>query len=522
VKRQRRRRQTGCRRHAKGRGHEEDDNVLDAVVVGAGVSGLSAAFELRRQRPSSRIVVTEASDHIGGSVCTRREGGRTWEEGPNSFTPDDSILSLACDVGLKDEIVLADPSSYRYVWWDGQLRALPSGPLEAVFGDFLSLPGKIQAGLGIMGLRDERPREEESVKDFITRNLGHEAFERLVDPFISGVYAGDPDRLSAQSTLARVQSLESGGSSLLRGALQALPERLLRAAQMPRDPRLPQVTGQTVATFRGGNSEFASAIADNVEKSGTSINRQWKLDRIDWDSEAQEHVLDYSTTLGPRQLRSRSVILTTPAFVAAPLLKSLSVAAAQNLEEIEYPRVAVVTVEYPRSAFREPEHGKGVMKGFGQLHPRSQGVRTLGTIYSSSLFPFREPDPDKVMLVHFVGGARDPELFGGIDQLSDGELVDITHWDSVETLLKPRGGKELPNVLSVRVWPRAIPQLNLGHNARIDAVRENLASAGVKGLFLAGNYVSGVALGRCVEHGLQIGKEVGEFVEGRRESGTPS
>merc|ERR1711939_913873 len=114
---------------------------------------------------------------------------------------------------------------------------------------------------------------------------------------------------------------------------------------------------------------------------------------------------------GPKQLRSRAVIITAPAWATSKLLRPLSANTADALDEINYPCVAAVTVEYPRSAFRRPDHNKGIVKGFGQLHPRSQGIRTLGTIYASSLFPSRTPDPEKVLLVHFIGGARDPELY---------------------------------------------------------------------------------------------------------------
>ncbi|CAE7357110.1 PPXI, partial [Symbiodinium natans] len=133
-----------------------------------------------------------------------------------------------------------------------------------------------------------------------------------------------------------------------------------------------------------------------------------------FDEQSQVHVLDYDTPNGSVRLRSRAVVLTAPSYVTAELLRPVCAPAAETLSAIRYPRVAAVTVEYPRSAFREPAHGKGIVNGFGQLHPRTQGIRTLGTIYSSSLFPNRMPDDDKIMLLHYIGGARDPELFGGI------------------------------------------------------------------------------------------------------------
>merc|ERR1740121_550417 len=283
-------------------------------------------------------------------------------------------------------------------------------------------------------------------------------------------------------------------------------------AAPPRDPRLPEVKGQTVGSFRGGLKQFAEALAERVGTNGARVKLGWKLSRLDWDSQRQEYTLEYSTPQGPKSLRSRSVVLTAPSYMTADMLQPLSPSAAATLQEVTYPCVAAVTVEYPRSAFREPEHGKGAINGFGQLHPRSTGIRTLGTIYSSSLFPGREPDPDKIMLLHYIGGRRDPELYGGIDSLSDDQIVEATHRDTVKTMLKPSAKDEFPNVLGVRVWPRAIPQLDVGHAKRLETCKASLESAGVEGVFLAGNYAGGVALGRCVEYGLEIGKEVAAFV----------
>jgi len=486
--------------------------VLDTIVVGGGVSGLTAAHRILRDLKGATVALTEARDRTGGNISTMEGNGRLWEEGPNSFQPGDGILQTACDVGLQSEILLADPSSYRFVWWEGALRALPAGPTDAVFGDFLSLPGKIRAGLGAIGIKDPPPDREESVKEFVTRNLGEEAFQRLIDPFVSGVYAGDPSMLSAEAATGRVQILEKNGGSLVAGAIKLFQDQ---AENPPRDPRLPEVKGQTVGSFRRGLKQFSDALSDDIKAAGCTVRLNWKLRKLAWDAQRQVHVLDYDTPEGPQRLTSRSIVLTAPSYVTAELISGLSSDAADKLREIRYPRVAAVTVEYPKSAFREPAHGKGPVKGFGQLHPRSQGIRTLGTIYSSSLFPGRVPSPDRVMLLHYIGGARDAELFGGIENLSEGELVEATHRDTVETMLHASEAQNLPNALGVRVWDRAIPQLDIGHGKRLQAAKDGLASAGVKGMYLAGNFVGGVALGRCVEFGIEIAADVVDFIKAK-------
>jgi len=468
---------------------------------------------------------TEASDRVGGNIDTREEDGRMWEDGPNSFQPSGSILSLACELGLRDEVVLADPNAYRFVWCDGALRALPLGITDAIFGDFLSTQGKIRAGLGYVGWKDPMPENEESIKDFVSRNLGSEAFDRLIDPFVSGVYAGDPSKLSAEAAVGSMQVLEKNGGSLLGGSVQRWLGSVLGGAQevaatvmagkcpyKPSDPNVLEVKGQTVGSFRKGLGQLPDALSARVAMRGSPVRLGWSLSHMSWDASKQQHVLDYETPTGPQQLRARAVILTPPAWVTSELLRPISQEAADALDEIQYPCVAEVTVEYPRTVFREPDHNKGIANGFGQLHPRSQGLRTLGTIYASSLFPDRTPDPDKIILVHFFGGSQDPALFGGISEMSEEEIVEATHQDIVLTLLRPEAAKELPKVLNVKMWPRAIPQLEIGHGERLQRARDGLEASGVKGVFLAGNYVGGVSLGNCVDFGLKVSKQVAEFV----------
>lgn len=486
----------------------------DVVVVGAGAAGLTGAFTLARGGKGAGantagggldVLVTEARDVVGGNITTRTEGPYTWEEGPNSFQPGDPILEVACDAGLQDDILLADPSSYRFVLWDGALRALPAGPADAVFGDFLSLPGKIRAGLGAVGLRPPLPEgKEESVKEFVSRNLGPEAFERLIEPFCSGVYAGDPAKLSAPAAVGRVQRLEGLGGSLFAGAIKAQKEN---ADKPPRDPRLPEVKGQTVGSFRGGLKRLPEALAAALPE---PVRLNWKLKSIAPLDGGNVTELVYDTPEGEKTVHASAVLLTAPAHVATKLLAESAPKASEALGKFYYPPVVSVTVVYPQSAFRDQQHGKGPPgppgAGFGQLHPRSQGVRTLGTIYSSSLFPERSQEGD-VMLLHYIGGAQDPKLI----ELSDDEIVAQTHTDALKTLLKP--GAEPPKVLGVKRWPTAIPQFNLGHAKLQQEARDGLKEAGLTGVFLGGNYMTGVALGRVVEYGRDAAGELADHVK---------
>ena len=483
---------------------------VDVVVVGAGVSGLSTAYTLKKKKaPETSVLVTEARDRVGGNIQSKSDGTYVWEEGPNSYQPGDAILTLACDAGMRDDILLADPASNRYVLWDGKLRILPHSIESAVLGDFLTWPGKIRAGLGAIGIRPPAPEnKEESVKEFVSRNLGTEAFERLIEPFCSGVYAGDPAALSSVAATGRVQRLEPLGGSLVAGALMAQKE----AAQnkKPRDPRLPEVKGQTVGSFRGGLKTFPEGLAKQL---GDVVKCDWKLVSVSKASEGGYECV-YDTPEGQQTVITKCLLLTAPAYVTAEIVKAMSPTAADALNKFYYPPVASVTVSYKKDSFRLdgtsalPEGG---LTGFGQLHPRSQGIRTLGTIYSSSLFKDdkRQPD-DEFMILNYIGGARDV----AIKDLSEQELVEQVHADALKTILKP--GTPLPNVVAVKVWEKAIPQFNLGH---LDVLAEaenalKMDNCGEKdGLFLGGNYTAGVALGRCVEFGIDQADEVLDYLK---------
>ena len=156
------------------------------------------------------MVVTEGRDRVGGNITSRAGGGYVWEEGPSSFQPNDSMLKAAVDAGVADKLVFGDPTAPRFVFWDGRLRPTPSGPDVLTF-DLMTLWGKIRAGLGAAGLKAAMPEEEESVKAFVTRNLGTEVFERLIEPFCSGVYAGDPAKLSMQAAFGKARAMHGIG-----------------------------------------------------------------------------------------------------------------------------------------------------------------------------------------------------------------------------------------------------------------------------------------------------------------------
>ncbi|KAG5514062.1 hypothetical protein RHGRI_035464 [Rhododendron griersonianum] len=460
-------------------GGVESQSVLDCVVIGAGISGLCIAHALATKHAEApNFIVTEARDRVGGNITTVEKDGFLWEEGPNSFQPSDSMLTLVVDSGLKDDLVLGDPNAPRFVLWDDELRPVPSKLTDLPFFDLMSFGGKFRAGFGALGFRPPPPGHEESVEEFVRRNLGDEVFERLIEPFCSGVYAGDPSKLSMKAAFGKVWDLEQNGGSILGGAFKAIQKRS-SSQRPPRDTRLPKPNGQTVGSFRKGLSMLPAAISARL---GSKVKLSWKLSSI-LKLENGRYSLTYETPEGLVSLQSRSVVMTIPSHVASSLLRTLSANAADALSKLYYPPVAAVSISYPKEAICTKCLIDGELKGFGQLHPRSQGVETLGFSFSHSY----------------------SSLHHAVYQ-TDGQLVEAVDRDLRKMLINSNA--EDPLVLGVKVWPQAIPQFLVGHFDILKAAKVALTSGGFKGLYLGGNYVSGVALGRCVEGAYEVANEI--------------
>jgi oxygen-dependent protoporphyrinogen oxidase len=439
----------------------------DVVVVGAGISGLATAFHLQRTGRSVRVF--EAAPRAGGVIGTRRRDGCLLETGPNSTLDTTPLIGELLDAaGLAGERVDATAvAARRFVLRGGRLVALPTSPGAFLATSLFSLGAKL-ALVCEPFVAPCPPDREESVAGFVRRRLGAEFLDYAIEPFVAGVYAGDPERLSLRAAFPRLHALEQRYRSLIRGQIFGVRERA-------RNRERAKNTASSFS-FRNGMQTLTDALARALPGLETGV-RVARLARRDEGMFAVEAVRGRERVAA----RSRAVVLAVPAEAAAGLVRPMAPAAAAALAAIPYAPVAVVASAYRRT---DVHHA---LDGFGFLSPRKEGRSILGTLFSSSMFDGRAP-ADTVLLTTFVGGARNPELArSSVDAIAK----------QVERELAALLGAAAPQWQEVVQWPRAIPQYTLGHLERIAAVEQ--AEADLPGLFFRSNYRGGVSVGDCIK-----------------------
>jgi oxygen-dependent protoporphyrinogen oxidase len=484
-------------------------NHRDVVVIGAGISGLVCAYRLKRL--GLDVALVEKSGRVGGVIQSERIDGYLIERGPNSSQGTDELVALVDELGISEELVEGDPKAPAYVYFGGRLHPVPSG-LGAFFrSKLLSLPGKLRI-LKEPFIAVRRVDSEESVASFARRRIGREAAERMVAPFVSGIYAGDAEQLSVQAAFPRLATLETGYGGLFRGMFAKAREarRAPKDASAVLDKAAP--TRRRLCSFRSGMAFLPATLASNLGEdllTGCAelrmANRELRIEETLRD-QARD---DSQSAVGSPQSKGFSVeferadnyhkltcdhlVIATPANAASTLIASISGELSRLLEQITYPPLATVSLAYPESAIETP------LDGFGFLVPPSEQMNILGCVWNSSLFEDRAPE-GKSLITVFMGGARNPALA----RLADAELVSTAHGELQKVL---RISSE-PRVVGITRYERSIPQYNLGHFARVQEIERLLGD--LSGLRIVGNYLHGVSTGDCIKEADRVARDIGE------------
>jgi oxygen-dependent protoporphyrinogen oxidase len=456
------------------------------LIVGAGISGLACAYHLVKSGIDAQIV--EAGPRPGGVLRSERRDGFLLELGPQSFSGTPQLRELCRDLGIENELVEAPHSAPRFLLIHGQLKPAPLSPPAFFATSLFSARTKFSIVSDLFG-RTHPPAGDESVAAFTRRKFSAELLDKLVGPLVSGIYAGDPEKLSLRAAFPRLHEAERATGSVLRGMMRARKSEPVRK-QRP-----------ALQSFRDGNETLIKALAANLGpalRCGVEVRAiQQGVHGIPPSGKPQSSeafLVSCKTTSGSESVIADRLVLATPSYVAASLLQP---ELAASLLEIEYAPLAVVSLGYNK---RDVGHS---LEGFGFLIPRSEGRRTLGTVWNSSLFPGRAPE-GSVLLTSFVGGATDPQAAA----LSAEEISALVHREILPIL----SIRNQPTFSNVEIYQRALPQYNHGHTARIAALESE--SSSLLNLRLVGNYLRGPAIGACMEQAIAVADELRAAVSG--------
>jgi protoporphyrinogen/coproporphyrinogen III oxidase len=462
------------------------------VVIGAGITGLVAAYELKRR--GVPVTVFEAGHRAGGAIGTSLADGFLAEHGPNSFVssaPTDELLSR---LGLHDDVVEANPdANRRYIVRDGRLVAFPMTPLALLSTSLLSFRAKLRVLLEPL-VRGGAANADESVASFVRRRMGKEVLDYAVNPFIAAIFAGDPERLSMAHAFPRVYELEREHGSLSKGLVRSRRDAR-RAAKGGVEPGEPTTAadsaGARLISFRDGLQVLTDTLADAL---GSSLKLATPV-RLLHRGESR-----WIVETGPDgAVRARAVdaiVLAAPAHAVAAMELPADIRRhAMPIEQVEYPPMSSLTLGFRREDVAHP------LDAFGVLVPEVEQRTVLGMLFSSTLFPDRAPD-GHVAITVFVGGARQPELA----RLQTDELVRLVRTD-LRDMIGVRGE---PVFAKHVYWSRGIPQYSVGYGAVKDAADDTEAAN--PGLYLTGNYRHGVSIGDCIASGQQVAEKVAAYL----------
>ncbi len=448
--------------------------MIDTLVIGGGVSGLTVAHELMLK--GHDILLLERQVSVGGNAVSERIGGYLMEHGPSSLNASaEDANQLSTRMGLDDgRISLGPDVKYRYLTKDDHLSGIPVHPLGFFTSSYLSLSGRLaMAGELFKPVRNEGP--DESVDAFCRRRFGAEFAERIIDPLTGGLFAAASTELSADATFPALVDMEKRYRSITAGAFF----RCMKGRKMP---------ARRLYSWQGGIGALPRALSATLKehiRTGVTVRRI--------EAVPNGFRVDTGKT---GVVETRSVVLATQPHVAGMLLEKIDNLAAEATLEIPAPPIAVVFLGYRRTQVAHP------LQGLGYLTASGEGRSISGALFPSSMFSGRAPS-GHVALAAYVGGSRSPELA----LTSPKTLIDIVRNEFKDLL----GATGEPQVARVKQWPRGLPQTCIGHHERLAEIAN--AEKSLPGLFLTGNYFTGPGVAACVSRAIDTAGRVSNHLK---------
>lgn len=439
----------------------------DVIVLGAGISGLATAYWLKKE--GFNVKILERKDQPGGAMESVSKDGFLIDYGPNSgleTTP--LIAQLAEENGILNQMIYANESANtRYILRNDQLLALPTSPKAFFKTKLFSTKAKLRLmAEPFIGRSDDGYYQ--SMSDFVVRRLGQEFLDYAIDPFVSGVFAGDPSKLSVKSAFPKLYRLEELYGGLIKGTIKGARERKRNKEKSKQAAKM--------FSFINGMQSFPKAIVKNFE----DIEYNCNLKSISKSNDGYK--ITYTQNDEEKIIETGILLSTIPAYVLSSLI-NFDEKLKSHLNEIYYPPVMVLYLGFDRKDINRD------LDGFGYLIPSKEQKSYLGAIWSSTIFPNRADD-GKASFTLFIGGARSPHIFSD----NNSELIETV----IAEFKKVNEIDGNPILVESKLWNKAIPQYNLGYIEH-EKYFEQFEKENV-GFFLSGNFRGGISVGDCVKN----------------------
>lgn len=447
-------------------------------MIGGGITGLSAAYHLAKAGRTVRLF--ESSARLGGVIRSDQEGGWLIEAGPNSLQESSSDLtSLIDELGLQSEKCLALPGARnRYILRQGKPCAAPLSPPSLLTSPLFSFGGKLRV-LGDLFRRPRSRKQDVSLADLARDHFGREFVNYALNPFVSGVYAGNIEKLSAKHSFPSLWEAERTHGSIIRAQIAAAKAKRARGERTGAPP---------IVSFRAGLEALPRALGAHLPAGTVELGARveglipgptW---RVIWSRDGATQTEEFA-----------SVVLALPSAALARIpVGTLGERPLASVDAIEYPPVSSVFLGYRREQVAHP------LDGFGLLVPSLEQRSVLGVLFSSSLFAGRAPE-GHVALTVMVGGVNRPDL----GRLPLAELLPKVQAELAGIL----GVKGEPVFVRHNAWARAIPQYNLGYERHLEAMER--CERNHPGLYIGGQARDGIALTACIAAGRKLAMRVG-------------
>ncbi len=463
------------------------------AIIGGGISGLSITYfvlkKIKEKQSACEIILIDKNTELGGNVTTFCKDGFVIEGGPDCFISEKpSAIRLCEELGLGDSLINTKEENKRtYVLSKGKLIELPEGLMLMVptkitpfiFSPLISIPGKIRMGMDLF-IPAKKNNYDESLGSFVRRRLGNEALDKIAEPLVAGIHAGDPENMSLKNTFPRFLDMENKYGSLIKGMLAQRSQQSTVNSQQDRKQKPEENKRTMFMSLKGGLVELINKIHEKIapeikillDKKVNSINKiQIADNKVKYEIKMNENEV----------IEADYIIVTSPAYETGRMISGFASELASMLNNFPYVSTATVSVGFKRSEIYHP------LKGFGFVIPRKEKRKIMASTWTSEKFSFRAPS-DSVLMRAFLGGAANSDIL----KLNEEEILEVVlkEWQDI------MGIKAKPVISKTFRWNKAMPQYIIGHEKTVENI-EKITSLH-EGLTIAGNYLKGVGISDCI------------------------